>query len=98
MTAWAYIAHKGGYWAGICSAEVSPRFLKKFFGEFAGFQIELVDSREAYLSRLICISLKQITHASGQFSDNWPELQPPIEQPTTIVANPLVCADGAVNA
>ena len=34
----------------------------------------------------------QITHASGQFSDNWPELQPPIEQPTTIVANPRIKA------
>ena len=64
MTAWAYIAHKGGYWAGICSAEVSPRFLKKFFGEFAGFQIELVDSREAYLSK---IKSMKIWHESPEY-------------------------------
>lgn len=49
-TPWAYIAHKDGYWAGVCSPEIGKRELTKFLGEFAadGFSIQTVMSREEY--------------------------------------------------
>ena len=48
--AWAFIAHKDGYWAGVCTATLPKRELKKFIGDFVadGFSITTVDSREQY--------------------------------------------------
>ena len=50
MTAWAYIAHKDGKWAGIASAKQPKRALRKFLGDFAadGFSITTVEDREEY--------------------------------------------------
>ena len=52
MTAkpWAYITHKDGYWCGVASAEIPPKDLKDFLGEFAadGFSIMTVLSQEEY--------------------------------------------------
>ncbi|HVR57583.1 MAG TPA: hypothetical protein VMT72_12235 [Pseudolabrys sp.] len=48
--AWAFIAHKDGYWAGVCSGDLPKRELKRFLGDFAanGFSISTVNSREEY--------------------------------------------------
>ena len=48
--AWAFVAHKDGYWAGVCSPAVGKRELKKFTGDFvaAGFSITVVNSRDEY--------------------------------------------------
>lgn len=50
MTApWAYIAHKGGYWAGVASASYEGD-LDAFLGSLVrdGFNITVVFSREEY--------------------------------------------------
>lgn len=54
MAAWAFIAHKDGYWAGIASATLPKRELRKFLGDFAaeGFSITTVEDRAEY-ERLI---------------------------------------------
>lgn len=54
MTAWAYIAHKDGYWAGIISATVPKKDLSKFLGDFAGdgFSILTVNNRDEYNAAL----------------------------------------------
>ena len=51
---WAFIAHKGGYWAGVISAEVPKSDLKRFLGDFGvdGFDITTVHSREEYLAKI----------------------------------------------
>lgn len=51
---WAYIAHKNGYWAGVASAELGRKELRKFLGDFVvdGFAITTVYSRDEY-KRLI---------------------------------------------
>ena len=51
---WAYIAHKGGYWAGVASATLPAGELSKFLVEFAtdGFDITTVHNRDEY-NRLI---------------------------------------------
>lgn len=48
--AWAYIAHKDGYWCGVASPELPAKDLRKFLGDFAadGFSIMTVHSREEY--------------------------------------------------
>lgn len=58
MSAWAYIAHKDGYWAGLHSARAIDREfnkaeksdLAKFIARFVadGFSITTVESREEY--------------------------------------------------
>lgn len=50
MSAWAFIAHKDGKWAGLASATLSKKELRKFLGDFAadGFLITTVESREEY--------------------------------------------------
>ena len=47
---WAFIAHKDGYWAGVGSATMPKRDLRKFIGDFVtdGFSITTVYSREEY--------------------------------------------------
>ncbi len=54
MAAWAYIAHKDGKWAGLASASLSKKELRKFLGDFAsdGFLITTVESREEYDSAM----------------------------------------------
>lgn len=48
--AWAFIAHKDGYWAGVASASLSKKSLRQFLGDFAaeGFTITTVHDREEY--------------------------------------------------
>jgi hypothetical protein len=48
--AWAFIAHKDGYWAGVCTAQMAKRDLRKFLGDFAaeGFSIMSVNDRDEY--------------------------------------------------
>ncbi len=48
--AWAYIAHKDGYWAGVASATLSSQSLAEFMREFLddGFSIMAVASRDEY--------------------------------------------------
>lgn len=50
----AFIAHKDGYWAGVCSPEIPKRELQKFLGDFAasGFSIMTVDDRDSYNRQL----------------------------------------------
>jgi hypothetical protein len=50
--AWAFVAHKDGYWAGVCSPKVGKAELRKFLGDFAaaGFSITSVDNREEYVN------------------------------------------------
>lgn len=52
--AWAFIAYKGEYWAGVCSAQVPKRDLKNFLGEFGadGFSITSVENRDEYDAKL----------------------------------------------
>lgn len=47
---WAFIAHKDGCYAGIASAELPKRDLRKFLGDYAadGFSILSVNNREEY--------------------------------------------------
>lgn len=51
---WAFIAHKDGGLAGVASATLPKRELKKFLGEFAsdGYSIMTVHSREEYNTAL----------------------------------------------
>ena len=55
MAAWAYIAHKDGYWAGVCAGDVPKRILAKFLGDFAadGFSISTVNDRTEYDAMLV---------------------------------------------
>ena len=50
MSAFAYIAHKDGMWAGLASASLPKKELRKFLGDFAadGFLITTVESRDEY--------------------------------------------------
>ena len=53
---WAYIAHKGGYWAGLtCPGDDAGRFIAEFVDD--GFTITTVFSREEYTALL-----KTMTH------------------------------------
>jgi hypothetical protein len=50
MSAWAFIAHKDGKWAGVAAASLPKRELQKFLGDFAadGFSITTVENRDEY--------------------------------------------------
>lgn len=47
---WAFIGHRDGYWAGVASATMPPKDLKKFVGEMVadGMSITTVYSRDEY--------------------------------------------------
>jgi hypothetical protein len=47
---WAFIAHKDGRWAGITSADVPKKDLRKFIGDFVadGFAITTVYNQDEY--------------------------------------------------
>ena len=49
-----YIAHKDGYWSGLCAADVPPKFLAKFMSDHAkdGCQFITCATREEYLKKL----------------------------------------------
>lgn len=54
MTVWAYLAVKGEYWGGICSAKYDGKRLGKFMSEFvrSGFEIISVADRNEYNQKL----------------------------------------------
>jgi hypothetical protein len=54
MTVFAYIAHKDGYWGGVCSPRIGAKSLAKWLAGFirSGFDIMPVASREEYLATL----------------------------------------------
>jgi hypothetical protein len=54
VSVWAYLAVKGEYWGGVCSANANPKSIGKFMSEFvkAGFEITSVADRSEYNQKL----------------------------------------------
>ena len=54
MSIFGYIAHKDGYWGGICSSSMPPKDLAKFLADFVkdGFEIMTVADRDDYNAKI----------------------------------------------
>lgn len=79
---WAYVAHKNGYWAGVCSPAVGKRELKEFLAEFAaeGFTLTPVFDRAEY--NVLLDTMQEWSH-----SPEWQHARCRANQPRNLNGN-----------
>ena len=45
---WAHVALKNGKMRGVIAADLPPKDIRKFYGEFAGYDMKTVYNRDEY--------------------------------------------------